>query len=970
MNNAIVQQIQNHIETLPAPLAENVRQRFEDYRSRVDGLPAAGDWCESLPVVWGASDFVSQSMLRYPDLLADLVNSGDLTRPHQTGQLRSRLLSKFGSPMDEATLKQRLRLSRRREMVCIAWRDLAGWASLNEVLAMLTELADTYISIALGQLHNRLSQELGVPVGRDSGQSVGLVVLALGKLGGSELNFSSDIDLVFAYPEEGETVGGIRRGRQLTNQEYFIKLGQHLIQVLGEITEDGFVFRVDMRLRPNGDSGPLALSFDAMEHYYQTHGREWERYALIKARISADDTNAGEDLLNRLKPFVYRRYLDYGVIDSLRDMKAMINRELQRKGMTENIKLGPGGIREIEFMVQTFQLIRGGREPTIQQNNFTKTLSSLGGQQMMTEQAIEQLKAGYDFLRRTEHRLQMVADRQTQTLPPPGPERERLAFAMGYADSESFDQALAHISRTVHEQFEQIFVAPQAQTDEASRNPLHDLWLGTLDEGLAQTILASVGYQDPAAAWNLLRGLRGVRFYSVLSSAGRDRMDRLIPLLLAAAGLCADPLSTLSRVIGVLEAIGGRTVYLALLVENPLALSQLIKLCSASAWIAQWISRHPILLDELINPRLLYRPLELTQLDDELRQWLARLPQDDLEAQMDALREFRHSHVLRVAAADVSEVVDATYVGRALCAIAEVVLGHALNMAYGGLVETYGEPSGVDQGTGMVVIAYGKLGSLEMGYTSDLDLVFVCDDKTVGGQTCGPKTIGNEVFYARLGQRLLHIVGARTVAGVLYEVDVRLRPNGQSGPLVTNQSALRRYQQEKAWTWEHQAMVRARPVAGDPKLGEQFMGLRRDILCLTRDPQELAAAVVDMRNKIVVEQMASPPKFFHVKQDRGGIVDIEFIVQYCVLRWAKGRPGVTRHTDNVGILEDLADAGLLEQTPKQALVDAYRHYLSIEHRLKLTEQPPWVGEDELVAQRQKVMEVWKSLLGSPVTSEK
>ncbi|NOZ11112.1 MAG: bifunctional [glutamate--ammonia ligase]-adenylyl-L-tyrosine phosphorylase/[glutamate--ammonia-ligase] adenylyltransferase [Gammaproteobacteria bacterium] len=963
MNNAIVQLVQNHIETLPAPLSENVRQRFEDYMSCVDRLPTAGNWCESLPVVWAASDYVSQSMLRYPELLTDLVTSGDLIRSHQVGQLRDRVLSQFDSPMDEATLKQRLRQSRRREMVCIAWRDLAGWAPLDEVLAVLTELADTCISIALGQLHNGLSQELGVPVGRDSGQGVGLVVLALGKLGGGELNFSSDIDLVFAYPEEGETVGGTRGGRQLTNQEYFIRLGRRLIQVLGETTEDGFVFRVDMRLRPNGDSGPLALSFDAMEHYYQTHGREWERYALIKARIAAGDTHAGTDLLDRLRPFVYRRYLDYGAIDSLRDMKAMINRELQRKGMTENIKLGPGGIREIEFMVQTFQLVRGGREPAIQQNNFAKTLSSLGDQQMMTDQALEQLKTGYDFLRRTEHRLQMVADRQTQTLPPPGPERERLAFAMGYADSESFDQALAHVSRAVHEQFEQIFVAPQAQTDEASRNPLHDLWLGTLDEGSVQTILVEAGYQDSEAAWNLLRGLRGGRFYSALSSVGRDRMDRLMPLLLAAAGLCADPLSTLRHVIGVLEAIGGRTVYLSLLVENPLALSQLIKLCSASAWIAQWISRHPILLDDLINPRMLYRPLEFAPLDDELRQWLARLPEDDLEAQMNALREFRHSHVLRVAAVDISEAVDAAYVGRALCSIAEVVLGHALNMAYGSLIKKYGIPGGVDQGVGMVVIGYGKLGSLEMGYTSDLDLVFVCDDKVVGGQTCGPKTIGNEVFYARLGQRLLHILGTRTVAGMLYEVDMRLRPNGQSGPMVTNQSALRRYQQEKAWTWEHQALVRARPVAGDPGVGKQFMVLRKDILCLARDPQELATAVVDMRNKIAAEKRVAPPKFFHVKQDRGGIVDIEFMVQYCVLKWAEEYPDVTHHTDNIGILEDLANAGLLEQVPKQALVDAYRHYLSIEHRLKLTEQPPWVGEDELVVHRQKVMEVWENLLG-------
>ena len=945
------------LAALPESLRPAAAGHVDAILGAADPLPAPGPWCDSLPGVCAASDFAALALARHPALLADLVDSGDLMRDYGAGEWDRRAAAAAAGAGDEAGLKRALRGLRRREMVRIAWRDLAGWAPLPVVLAELTGLADACLEAALGRLQAWEAGRRGRP--RDgAGRSQGLVVLALGKLGGRELNFSSDIDLVFAYPEEG----GVDGARALSCQEYFTHLGRRLIQVLGEVTEDGFVFRVDMRLRPNGESGPLVLSFDATEHYYQTHGREWERFALVKARLAAGD-RAGEGLLARLAPFVYRRYVDYGAVEALREMKALIERELKRKGLADNIKLGPGGIREAEFVVQALQLIRGGREPALRQVHWFDALAALRARGLLPAEAAARLAEGYAFLRRVEHRLQMAADRQTQTLPADAAGLARLAYAMGRADVEGFLGELERRRRAVQEAFERLFAAPQREAAATPAEPLRDVWLGALDPEAAVAVLRRAGYPEPEPVLELLVQLRRGKAYGTFSAQGRDRMDRLVPLLLAAAGLAPDPLATLRRLVRLLEAIGGRTVYLSLLVENPMALSQLVRLCGASPWIANYLARHPVLLDELLHPDSLYRPPGRAALADELRRLLAHLPEEDLEAQMEALREFRHGQVLRVAAADVTGALEAEAVGRRLSEIAEVVLAEALALARRDLVRRHGEPPGAGPGGGLAVVAYGKLGGREMGYGSDLDLVFLADDGALEGQTPGPRPVANGVFFTRVAQRCLHILGAHTPAGVLYEVDTRLRPNGQAGPLVPGLAGLERYLQAQAWTWEHQALVRARPVAGDPRLGAAFGALREAVLRRPRDPRRLADDVRTMRDKMRAELDRGDDAHFDIKHGRGGIVDVEFIVQYCVLNWAHAHPRLVRHTDNLSILEDLVAEGLLDARRGEALAAAYRRLLLAEHRLKLMARPARVDAGEWAAQRRTVTEIWDAVLG-------
>lgn len=946
-------------EKIPIPLRSGVENYWHGLREQLARLPHEGAdaWLAALAKVFATSDFVAHTCVQHPEVLRDLIESRDLFRAYTEGELTRRLTRALANVVDEAALKVRLRVLRRREMVRIAWRDLAGLADLNEVMAALSELADGCVHEALDKLHAWACAKNGEPRGAPSGKPQSFVVLGLGKLGGGELNFSSDIDLIFTYPEEGETAGP----HALSNHEFFIRLGQSLIGALNENTADGFVFRVDMRLRPNGASGPLALSFDAMEYYYQTHGREWERYALIKARVIAGDRAAGRELLARLRPFVFRKYLDYGTLDAIRSMKSMIAREVARKGLQTNIKLGPGGIREIEFLAQALQLIRGGREPELSEPALLKVLPRLAAGGHITPETERELAAAYVFLRNTEHRLQMADDRQTQELPTEDKEKLRLAFASGFADWAKFETALNRQRRRVQELFSQMFTAPQGETapEAESKDSLHAVWLQAVEPDAERIILGKSGYRDPAAVLMLLDGLRTGGAYESFSVEGRARMDKLVPLLMAAAGLSTDPLTTLARLVNLLEAIGRRSTYFSLLIENPMALSQLVKLFSASPWIASWVAQHPILLDELLDPRSLYAPLEPAALADELRQRLAHIPAEDFELQMEILREFRHGHVLHVAAADIGPGLAPEKVGAYLAGIAEVVLGESLELAHRTLTARHGAPHCPDKETtpGFTVIGYGKLGSRELGYGSDLDMIFLyegCEE----GATRGPRPLPNEAYFARLGQRLIHILTTRTPGGILYEVDMRLRPSGKSGPLVTSLAAFCDYQRRHAWTWEHQALVRARPVAGNPELAREFAQVREEILCQSRDPVKLMADVRNMRDKMAAEKVRHDATQADVKHDPGGIVDIEFMVQYWILRWAHDHPGLTRHTDNIHILEALKAEGLLESERAQLLTEAYRRYLSVEHRLKLMERGSLADPAELGDLPEGVRRIW------------
>jgi glutamate-ammonia-ligase adenylyltransferase len=953
------------LATLPAPLRVPVLEYWREYPASfvppTDPQHTAS-LMAGLPAVFAASEFVARTCLQHPALLAELADTGDLLRAYGPQELRTRVLAIAAECGDDAALKSALRRVRRREMLRIAWRDLAGWADLGEVLATLTALAEGCIDGALARLMQWAVERDGTPRSA-AGDPAHLVVLGMGKLGGGELNFSSDIDLIFAYSEEGEVQGG---PRELSNHEFFIRLGRSLISALNDATAEGFVFRVDMRLRPNGDSGPLALSFDAMEQYYQVHGREWERYAFIKARAVAGDGACGTDLFARLKPFVYRRYLDYSVVEAIRGLKMSIERELHRKGMQHNIKLGPGGIREIEFIGQAFQLIRGGREPALQVRPIQTVLTALQAGGYLTPQAVADLQAAYVFLRRAENRLQMAADRQTHSLPPEAQAQLALAFAMGYDDWADFHAALRRHMHKVHGHFEQVFVAPQGEKPEVDDRGLAAVWLATLDSDGLHRRLAQAGFQDPVATETLLHGLRAGHAYEGLSAQGRERLDRLMPLLLGAAGLTGDPQTTLARLIKLIEAIVRRSVYLALLVENPMALSQLVKLFSASDWIARWISQHPVLLDELIDPVSLYVPLAKDALEAEIQGRLAHLPEDDLEAQMEALREFRHGHVLRVAAADVGPGLTPEQAGAHLGHIAEVVVEQALALATYSMVEKHGRPAcktpaGVET-PGFAVIAYGKLGSLELGYTSDLDIIFLHAACAGEGMTQGPRPLANEVFFARLGQRLIHILTARTPAGILYQVDMRLRPSGQSGMLVTNLPAFLEYQRGHAWTWEHQALVRARALAGDPALCRAFEDARTELLCRPRDEEKLRRDVLEMRTRMRAALPAHDVTHFDLKQDPGGMIDIEFMVQYWTLLRAPAHPELTRQRGNIPLLEALAGAGLLDAGTARDLMDAYRRYLSVEHRFKLMERQALVAPEELGDYPAKVAAIWEHYL--------
>jgi glutamate-ammonia-ligase adenylyltransferase len=913
----------------------------------------------SICKVWACSEFVSRYCVTHSEPFRELVQSGDLQRTYSRGEVSAKLKQSLQPVADQTQLAAVIRGARQREMVRIAWRDIAGWAELPETLEDLSQLADSCIAVALEKLQAWLEQSLGQP-GDKSGDQQSLVVLAMGKLGARELNYSSDVDLIFAYPHAGQTRNG---PKSVSHEEFFTRLGRQLITALDQVTADGFVFRVDMRLRPFGDSGPLVTSFDAFESYYQIHGREWERYAMIKARAITGGEQ-GDRLLEMLRPFIYRRYLDFGTYDSLRDMKQRIETEIKRKSMADNVKLGPGGIREVEFIGQAFQLIRGGREPELQQRQILTILAVLGDNQMLPGFVVQELDAAYRFLRNVENRLQQYADQQTHVLPKDDLGKCRLAYAMGFDDWTSFEKTLNLHRKRVQNHFQQVFAAPQTEHASTEKHGLSDAWLGILDEPQAVTVLQQAGFTDAKQALDYLRASRKSSVYASLSSQGKQRMDRLMPLLLGAAGQSEQPDAVLKRLLDLVQAIARRTSYLALLVENPMALSQLVKLCAASPWISHQIGRQPILLDELLDPRSLYAPPTREQLQAELQQKMAHIAADDLEQQMDALRQFKNANVLRVAAADVFEAVPLMVVSDHLTYIAETIVNQVLELAWQQMVARHGKPAhaGLAAGeSGFAVIAYGKLGGIELGYGSDLDLVFIYNGEQ-SGFTDGKKPVDNSVFYSRLGQRIIHIFTAITPAGVLYDVDMRLRPSGASGLLVSHVDSFEDYQRAKAWTWEHQALVRARPVAGDHNAAQAFQRIRQQVLSQPRDAQTLRQEVTEMRERMRKELLPPRQTEFDLKQGRGGIADIEFMVQYAVLANAAKYPDLVTYTDNIRILETMMANDLISQADGALLIDCYKILRSQIHRLTLLEQATNTTDDYYVSIGEKVHQQWQQMM--------
>ncbi len=954
------------LATLPTALQGEVAVRWRDFIVAAEraGVAPPTDGLEQLARVWACSDFVARACAHTPALLHELLDSGDLQRPYKPGDHAARLAVALQDVADEDQLSTLLRQFRRREMVCIAWRDLAELAALEENLTSLSDLADAVTDLSLRQLYDWQCQRFGTPRG-SQGEPQQLVVLGMGKLGGRELNYSSDIDLIFVYPQQGETDGR----RRIGNEEFFRRLGQSLIKMVQERTPAGLVFRVDMRLRPFGEAGPLALPFSAFVEYYQNHGRDWERYALIKARVIAGDRDKGERLLEQLRPFVYRRYLDYGAFEALRTMKAMIVKEVQRKGLRNNIKLGPGGIREIEFIGQVFQLIYGGREPALRERGILKVLDDLGAGGRLPTGAVAELKQAYVFLRQTENRLQAWADQQTQTLPEDATARLRLAYAMGFAGWEAFSETLQLQQERVAAQFAQVFAAPQLEPETlSSRMDFAALWRGAVGEEDAVRFLAEQGFAEPETVWQRLQNLKQSFSYRSLSQRGRERMDRLLPALLSAVGATAAPDVTLERLLQLLEAIARRSVYLALLADNPQVLGHLVKLCAASAWISKYLARYPLLLDDLLNPATLYHPPERSTFDQELEAYLQRVGAEDTEQLLDALRQFKQTNLLRVAAADISEALPLMIVSDYLTAIAAVLLRKVLQLAWADVCARHGEPHCVDNGqrrpAQFIIVAYGKLGGIELNYGSDLDLVFLHDSSGAQQVTTGPRELDNPTFFARLVQRIIYWLTTRTGAGELYEVDTRLRPSGRAGLLVSSFDAFAEYQRHQAWTWEHQALLRARVVAGPPALAACFSAIRREVLSREHDPLGLRREVREMRQRMQQELGSRQPGWFDLKQDRGGIADIEFMVQYTVLAHAHRYPDLLKYTDNIRQLAGLEWFGLLSSQDATLLRNAYRGLRRQLHRLTLQEQPGLVPESDVQDYRAEISELWRRLMES------
>ncbi|MFI4906768.1 MAG: bifunctional [glutamate--ammonia ligase]-adenylyl-L-tyrosine phosphorylase/[glutamate--ammonia-ligase] adenylyltransferase [Steroidobacterales bacterium] len=928
---------------------------------RLDSLPPAVR--DSLPLVFAASDFVAQACARDTELLNDLIGHYAVASRSARGDHASR--APAAASGSDADMLSALRRWRRREMVRIAWRALAGWADVEETLADLSDFADAAIRVSVEHARQALTARYGEPRSA-AGAAQPLVVVAMGKLGGGELNFSSDVDLVLLFPEHGET----DRPRPIANEEFFTRLGQELIRLLESATQDGFTLRVDLRLRPFGDSGPLVTSFASLEDYLPLHGRAWERYAYVKARpVTAADRYA-EIRTAALGPFVYRRYLDYGVFESLREMKALIEREVERRELAGHIKLGPCGIREIEFIVQAFQLIRGGRERRLQTTSLLQALATLGELQLLPDKAVAELRAAYLYLRRLENSLQMLSDSQVHQLPADELSRERIALAMGVPGWEPLLAELGRHQACVSGHFNR-FVFGTAERGRASvRIDLGRLWDDDAEAAVLCDSLGCAGFAEPAEAAQMLLALRASALVRKLDEPGRQRLQALLPPLLADIGAArlagAEQLAVLRRIISILEATGKRSAYFALLRESQPARARLIEICRHGEFLVRQIASYPLLLDELVDERLQSELPGRQALARELQAGLEQLDDGDPEHQVEALCHFQRAAIFRIAVADLTGRLPVMRVSDRLTEIAELIIARAIELAWGQITAQFGVPHCGDgphrRPVSICAVGYGKLGGFELGYASDLDLVFLHDSRGERQETDGARPIDNPLFFVRLTQRMMHLLTMHSAAGRLYEVDVRLRPSGKGGMLVTQIDAFAEYQRREAWTWEHQALLHARAVAGAPAMCGEFERTRLEVLRHAVRRESLRDEVRSMRERMRRELSKSGDGRVDLKQDAGGIADIEFLAQYWALRWARDYPPVAMFSDTIRQLESVASADLVPQATVDVLTAAYRAYRTRMHHLSLAGEAGLVSVAEFAAERAGVTRVWDEMM--------
>ena len=836
----------------------------------------------------------------------------------------------------EAELSRALRVLRKRVMLKILTRDLGGLAGLDEVVTCMTALAELVLTRARDCAMQAMEQQYGQPLGAENGKPQQLLILGMGKLGGRELNVSSDIDLIFIYPDDGTSNGE----RSIDNNDFFSRLGRKIIALIHDNTADGYVFRVDMRLRPYGDSGALVMSFAALEEYLVAQGREWERYAWIKARvITPADSQEAAELGKLAQPFIYRKYLDFGAFESMRKLHTQIRQEVLRRDRLNNVKLGRGGIREVEFIAQVFQLIRGGRDARLRIRPTQSVLKLLVENGQLSATSASELNAAYIFLRNLEHRLQYLDDQQTQELPEKPEDQAIIAYAMGYADYADMLTVFNRHRDIVSMQFEKIF-----STQEENGDSLNNaLWYDGMRTEELQPALANIGYIDAGNMSARLMQIRDSGRYRQLPELSRQRLDKLVPQFISLCAETGNPDLTLPRVLKLLENISRRASYLAFMAEYPQVLARLVAIASASEWAADYLALHPFLLDELLDAREIYRAPDWSALDSSLELQLDDC-EKDIERAMDVLRQFHHSQTFHLLAMDLQGLLPLETLSDHLSDLANLILRHVLKLCWDELRRKH-QPS-----HHFAIIAYGKLGGRELGYASDLDLIFLYDD---------PHPEAGEV-YAKLAQRINTVLSSYTSAGRLYETDLRLRPNGASGLMVSSMEAFAEYQQDHAWVWEHQALTRARYSAGDEQVGEQFENIRKTLLRKPRDIQALRSEVVSMRQKML-DGHPNKTEQFDIKHDKGGMVDIEFIVQFLVLAYAHTYPELTANSGNLALLQQAANLKLIDTEQSRQVQELYRSLRLTQHKMRLNSTAP-CRIDKREINVDTVLQLWRKLL--------
>src|SRR5579859_1606170 len=893
--------------TSPSTESSTLRALIDDRyaqlvtRCRAAGVPLHDDAgvAERIRRTLLASDFAFETWRSQPQLLAPQ----GLERLRSSADASARI-DGLKLDTDEAACMATLRRFRHAEALRLVFRDVNGLDDLPETLSATSVLYEALLGAALEWSERNFAVRYGHARDAD-GMLQRLLVIGFGKLGGSELNFSSDIDLVLAYPQGGESDGT----RVLDNSEYFVRLGRQLVRLLHEPTSDGICARVDLRLRPFGNAGRLALPFGAMEQYYQREGRDWERYAWIKARPVAGDRNAGKQLQDMLRPFVYRKYLDYTAFAGLREMKSLIDAEVARKDLADNLKLGPGGIREIEFIVQLTQLIRGGREPSLRVRGLLPALTACEARGHISAARARELREAYVFLRRVENRVQMLRDAQTHDIPEDALSRERIALGLGHASWEELDEQLAHHRARVSEEFAEVLMPEGGRTAAA---PVAEvaLWQRACAETLDAATMDASGFKPGAEAAEALQKLSQAAAVRAMPQRSREQLDRLMPQLLAVAHDSAAPVPCLLRLCRLVQAVARRSSYLALLEEQPAARLRLARLFAESAFLAERVIAQPLLLDDVLDPRIDQLPLKRADISAEITRVLATLDEREAEAELDRLNEFKASVAFRLGLAFSDGRADAVATARRLAVLAESIVLAVTALAERELIARHGRLPG--EGSGFAVLGYGSLGGEELGFASDLDLVFVYDSKRAHAMSDGARALEGSRWYQRLAQRVMNWLTVLTRAGRLYEVDTRLRPDGSKGLLVSSLDAFEAYQKSRAWTWEHQALLRARPIAGDAALNADLAAVRRDVLAVPREHAPVLHEVSSMRQRWRAERDRSDAQWFDIKQGHGGLLDIEFALQGLVLAHASERPALLNITANAGLIEACRNAGLLD----------------------------------------------------------